>query len=75
VHLFYKISTQETQDECNIKKLEFLRENELLKQQIEFLNKRLEEHLKSMEEQDENIDDFVSKTFYNIRHDERTFNL
>lgn len=55
------LRTQETIDECNIKKLEFLRENELLKQQIEFLNKKLEEHIKLKSEQDENIDDFVSK--------------
>ena len=46
-----------------------MRENELLKQQIEFLNKKLEEHLKSKEEQDENIDDFVcnlNKIIFNI---------
>ena len=37
-------------DELNIKKLEYIRETALLKQQIDFLNNKIEDHLKNNEE-------------------------
>lgn len=58
-NLFFRI--QEQQDEYNMNKLELERQGELFKQQIEFLNKKLDEQIKMKDLQDENLDEIISK--------------
>jgi hypothetical protein len=50
----------EQQDEFNMNKLELERQGELFKQQIEFLNKKLDEQIKIKDLQDENLDEIIS---------------
>jgi len=49
-HDLYKSKQQEFIDDLSIKKLELIRETALLKQQIDFLNNKIEEHVKTNEE-------------------------
>ena len=53
----YKQKQNEVVNEFNIKKLDYNRESSLLKQQIDFLNKKLQEQVFYNEETDKQHDD------------------
>ena len=68
----YKIKQTEIANDFNIKKLDFIRESNLLKQQIDFLNKKIENQAAFSEENEQAHDENI----FELKKDlEDTFNL
>ena len=57
----YKQKQQDLINEFNIKKMEYQRENDLLKQQIDYLNRKLQEQILFCEENDKSHEDNISE--------------
>ena len=57
----YKQKQQDLINEFNIKKLEYQRENDLLKQQIDYLNRKLQEQILFNEENDKSHEDNIAE--------------
>lgn len=57
----YKQKQQDLINEFNIKKMEYQRENDLLKQQIDFLNRKLQEQILFNEENDKSHEDNINE--------------
>ena len=57
----YKQKQQDLINEFNIKKMEYQRENDLLKQQIDYLNRKLQEQILFNEENDKSHEDNIAE--------------
>jgi chromosome segregation ATPase len=57
----YKQKQQDLINEFNIKKLEYQRENNLLKQQIDYLNRKIQEQILFYEESDKSHEDNINE--------------
>ncbi len=57
----YKQKQQDLINEFNIKKMEYQRENDLLKQQIDYLNRKLQEQILFSEENDKSHEENITE--------------